>query len=557
MQLNQPLNWLLHEGNLNAWALFKTGGDVGRRSIQVDRLVSLMRFFGGTKKKNNSQKNKVRAGSKTALYEFSDYSNPILEFKSKFPVNSLVYRDVYLWPFLRNELMVQASFAWKKGIKYLTHFDPYLSQMCHFKNMQYENKLDYQKNFHFFDLEDIVSEKTDFLFFVNLNSVDLIPYANGFYSRIIDPIYEAATKIGSAKKIEIIKGISSGIHKRKDYINKTIPILPPHIYKSGFYKEVDISARFYRDFKKYIPYIYVDEERINNFIDWQFTMVDFYGGVLDKYSPKTIFFFPFYYFSPLVFAARRRGINAVELQHGIMSGANNLFYDNWQELPPKGYDALPSHFWVWGEPEKQRMQAVFGGGVQVTSTAVDGGSPWLEIAAASEEGHAFRRLKERVESTHFTRTVLLTMQNDSKVPKCVEELIARSKKDVLWLIRKHPKGPKVSLNRNGSNVIVSPEVDTVPISQIFSLVDFHFTESSTSVLEADYWGVYNFVYGEKGLLNYGNYIKEGKIGYLDEENIENVFSILSSSESRQRKSVLKYYTPCNMDRTIRDISGLV
>jgi len=467
----------------------------------------------------------------------SFYLEKVLEFKQGNAVNSLKYNDYKLWPALRSELMIQCDIAWKKNIQNELALNPYQSQLCRSSNISFERGTDLASNFECFRyVGDLDVENVDFLFFSNLNSTDHVDVGGKIYNRLVDPLYESAKKIGSARKVEIIKAASPAIDKIRRYHNIPVCIIPPYIYKYGFSDAVNLPKKFVQNLQQKIPFIGFTEERISAFFDWHLHMLDFYRDLLSKFNPKVIFFHPFYYYTPLIAAARERGIKTVDIQHGAMVGYNTVFYDNWQETPQSGYQALPDYFLVWSELEAQHLEQMFSHVTNdFTHRALVSGYPWLDYDLPQDKKtrNQLQRIEKFIKAG--TKSVLVTLQRDSLIPKNVESIITSSGEDVRWIIRRHPKGNEFSSPvKKMKNVMFGSDVDAVELRDLFKIVDYNFTDGSSTVLEADYFGVYSFVYGSEGVMNYQDLIESGPVGLIPSA-ISNYKELNLGSECRHEK----------------------
>ncbi|WP_152606781.1 hypothetical protein [Bordetella trematum] len=472
----------------------------------------------------------------------SFYLETILDLKRGAPVNMLTYKDYCLWPALRSELMIQCDIAWKKGIKNETSFNPYQSQLCRPANVSFEKGEELKASFDYFKrVEDIEKDSCDFLFFSNLNSTDHVDIGGRIYNRLVDPLFEAASQVGKAKKIEVIKAASPAIEKIKRYHNVPLCIVPPYIYRAGYSDAIRMPKNFHGVLQSKIPFIKFTEDRLVSFFDWHLHMLDFYRDLLDKLNPKVVFFHPFYYYTPLIAAARERGIKTVDIQHGVMIGYNTVFYSNWQETPETGYLGMPDYFLVWSENERNHLERTFSDNFKASPhRAVVSGYAWLDYAVVHSEKAIARlgRVKNFVEKGKIA--ILVTLQRDSLIPKNVEQIIDTSDDSVRWIIRRHPKGEVFNSDvRKKKNVLWGSDVDLAELRDIFKCVNYNFTDGSSTVLEADYFDVYSFVYGKEGIMNYKELIDSGKVGIIP-PNVQSFDDLqIGSEDSSQRIGYFK------------------
>lgn len=481
----------------------------------------------------------------------SDYVDPIINFRDLFPINRIKYKGDFFWPFLKSELIIHSLIAWKKKLQVI-NFNPFFSQMCHETHISYDMIKQFKEHLSCKSVEDLKFKKTDFLFFTAPSSVEQIETKSGLYHKITDPILEYAETRGTVEKIEIVKVANKNVYKSGNFIREPISVIPNHITKSGFYHEFDLPANLLQKIEKFIPHIKITEANLKQFFDWQVNQIEFYTDLLKKFNPEVVFFFPFFYNTPLVYAANKLGIKTVELQHGIMAGENNCSYDNWQEIPKEGYEALPSHFWVWGDYEYERMSKVLKTDRQSKHKVVNGGYPWLDKSLEiAKDADKLNKIKKYIQASQKEKVALITLQGHNPLPsKHMLELIKKTENKIIWLIRKHPKGRKENAAKvtMTDNILSDKIIDSVSISNLFQIVDFHFTENSTSVVEADYFGVYNYVYDIAGYNNYKEYIDNELMGYFSPDNMEDVHKFVVHFDVKDRKRRLNYVSAANLEQ---------
>ncbi|MBD3843934.1 MAG: hypothetical protein IE909_19080, partial [Campylobacterales bacterium] len=313
-------------------------------------------------------------------------------------------------------------------------------------------------------------------------------------------------------------------------------------------------------------------------------------------------------------AARDLGIRAVDVQHGLQTGWGPL-YKWWEEIPPVGYNTLPTDFLVWGQRDKQHLEKEIA--LKNKSNVHVIGFPWIKkqfdftdklnsrvvnklddykvkvlISLQHQDNiplkfiqlldYSVNRIKQNLENKiDKLQYNLIEKRNESKLNKEIvvlkeklasytkiestsnednisEEEILKLEKDlcyleekleinilndelnieknhlvkeleyikdklteeeILWIFRKHPKGKNLNLKdlKNRKNVLISNEIDNVQIGELLQKVDIHITSSSTVVIEADYFGVHNFIADEDstGIENYQEEVDEGIVQVLE------------------------------------------
>lgn len=476
-----------------------------------------------------------------------EYLQHLLNFTDSYPVNLLSDKRTSFWPYLRNELKVQLNLAWKKNIIVQQNFDPYTTQLCREKNLPlyWREALREQGAV---EIEELDYKNVDFLFFTNLNSVDHVQVDGFIHNRILDPILEKALKEGyRCEKIEIIKAVGAGLKKLPYYKIGPIKILPPFEFKVGRYQNLIVPKDFVKVWNHKVSIVpLVDENKLLEFYDWQMHMREMYLNLLKKFMPKAIFFHPYYYQTALIDAASSLGIKTVDVQHGLQVGYNKVFYANWNEMPVEGYSQLPEYFWVWGEKERENIQRNF------KSKILKGGYPWLDRQLDFDDG-CFQKLSTKIPDSK--KLALVTLQHDGFISEKILDYIKQTSNEVFWLLRKHPKGMSVKADfATMVNVISGSLVDTCNLASILKKVDVHFSSGSSVVVEADYYGVYSYVYSKEGYLNFADEIDRGLVGHVGNAPVD--FNSLPYTNRNESHPTLNAFYKCDYKELFAELLEL-
>lgn len=453
------------------------------------------------------------------------YRSQLLNFKQVFPVNNIRVNDENLWPVFRFAIWRGLRNAWHKNKKStLIPLKTYISRDW------YEI---YHRDFNCLSVDEIEECDTDFLFFTNFRGVEQLEIDGKVFNRITDPVFEEASKVGNAKKIEIVKG-TGGVNINRFF--ETMLVIPPLYRTVGYAAQLELPANFHNVFKKFIPDLDLNTKDINDLVEWYYRDKELYESILKKVKPKVVFFIGFEFHLALSAAAHDLGIKAVDLQHGLQTGWGPL-YKWWEEMPPAGYKTLPTYFGVWGKRDKEHLS------MQIPSTnhkTIELGYKWIDkqftLVSSSD------RLKPLIEkSENYKLTVLVTLQHQDSFPEDLYQVISTNitdqakifgtegdeeclhennklitANDILWLIRKHPKGKNAAQNifKKYDNVLCGTQVDDVYIGEILKNVDYHITSSSTVVIEADYFGVESIIFENGDIAGYENYQNEIENGLI-------------------------------------------
>jgi hypothetical protein len=199
-------------------------------------------------------------------------------------------------------------------------------------------------------------------------------------------------------------------------------------------------------------------------------------------------------------ACRRRNIPSVELQHGVQ-GPHNAHYAAWNRIPRDGYDLFPHAFWCWDEGSAATINQ-WADRCDPRHQAVAGGIPWLQYCASLPA--------EIPDSPEGRKTGLVTLSPPERVyadarllPDFVLDALSRVGKDWAWWVRPHPAWPcdTVALGeefrRRGIDARIDG-IDTAPLPHLLARADLHLTHSSSTVLEAETFGLGSIVWSTMG-----------------------------------------------------------
>ncbi len=466
------------------------------------------------------------------------YRNELIRFANSYPVNKIKLGSDLVWPTIRFALWRALRATWE-GKKNVT-VNPLRMQLSKQWMSEFKNK------YGALEIHEIEKKQSlDFLFFVNQRGVEQTTLNGKIYNRITDPVFEQASKIGKAMKVEILK--SSGFVNTTRH-HKPLFIIPPLKRTVGYVNELSSPVSLCNDIRYHIPSINFENKDLNNCIEWHYHSRDIYKSILEKLRPKVVFFIGFEFHLPLCAAAHQLRIKTVDLQHGNQTGWGPL-YKWWDEMPPTGYNCLPDYFWVWGKRDYQHIKENIRG---KKHRPIIGGYPWIE--RQKDFGNPLsinlqRKLKD------YQKVILVSLQHQEHFPQILQKIISQSPEDYLWLLRKHPKGlpirKKGPLNRK--NVLISQEIDNALLSYLLPEIDVHLTAGSTVVLEADYFGVPSIVWDSTGVENYAELIEEGKVFSL--EHAEEFPQIMEQLENWDREPKISCISQINTKEVLTKLLG--
>ncbi len=453
------------------------------------------------------------------------YFKDLTKFAALADVNGLKLGDEYLWPYFRQRLWVQL-YGVGRGKMEKAKIPPEAMQRGRLSDLPLADRPKLKKKYNALDINEIKpgSYNVDFLFMVVTNASETVLLPDGsYYHRVTDPFYEIAGEVGSAMKMEMLRVKSPQLERSKMYHHKAQYVMAPVPTQRDDHSRMSYPVGLLKRLNRRIPSLEYTHPIFRKFINWELHTRDYYIDLLRRINPRVLFLNGFHYQAPLISAAHHLGIKTVDIQHGIQVGYNPL-YNDWEEMPPEGYQAVVDTFFVWGEKEADSIRKVFRG---TKHAPVVTGFPWLtrqlELTPPLAEEYQQKFSQYRVKG-------LLIMQNQGDVPHIYKELIRRSPPDYLWVVRHHPKGNRFTLADFGpaphDNVLLDTYFDQIVLAQLFEHADIAISEGSTVAIEADYAGLYNFVFGEKGYQNYTQEVDNGSFFH-----VKNAAALYSKAET--------------------------
>ncbi len=209
--------------------------------------------------------------------------------------------------------------------------------------------------------------------------------------------------------------------------------------------------------------------------------------ILKKVRPKVLVQTSFYH--PLGIAANiacsELGIKSVEMQHGILEP---LAYWNFNQKMVSKFTMLPSYFWLWEADSCKTIRRW----IENRDKVILGGNIWMKKMLKENNAGSNDMLKFADKVATYSYVVLYSMQPApfNTVPDFLMEVM-KERKDILWLIRVHPRLSKQDIpiikNRFIENGIVDYEIDlasNLPLPFIVRSINLHITKFSAVVFDS-------------------------------------------------------------------------
>jgi hypothetical protein len=244
----------------------------------------------------------------------------------------------------------------------------------------------------------------------------------------------------------------------------------------------------------------------------------YFEGVMRRTDARAAFCTVYYAFPGVAWclAARRCGIPAVDVQHGVT--LRNPAYEGWSRFPADGYELLPEVFWCWSDADAAPVRAWPAAGQRRHRTVV-GGHPWTTWWEHDGRERASRRSETPGRGQGLT--VLVTLTWSSGFSELLRQTILASPPEWTWWVRLHPM-----MDRDRTVVAAwcarhAPERTSIaaatdaPLPALLEAADVHVTHNSTVVQEAARVGVPSVVIDRRALDVYVDELASGYACFAD------------------------------------------
>ncbi len=416
-------------------------------------------------------------------------------FEERYPVANLTLEEVPCWHILRYGIWMK---LWKQvnNNRKAKGFNTYKLRINQEQHQRYKSEIS--------AIKPSEVTQSDYLVFTNLNSSDRTLMQNGAYQRIVDPVIEALSSLGTVRKVIPLKTPSN--LAGEPYVIEPDYVVPDPAITIGEIPPVSSEGwNFLREVTRHFRIVKLNEQRLSELIVAYKVLEEYYARILRAAQPKVVFFMNLGIHMPLCEAAKKLGIRSVELQHGAQKENTPIY--TWRQVPAAGYPGLPDYFGVWGEADAMHIRDIFNGTVEPVVTGYEWLNSLLNKEMTDDCVKAIRRIRDS-----YDTIALYTLQNQKELPKEILDLANRTP-NTCFVIRRHPKWSN-GFSESAStpeNVVLDPALQGGSVISLLELVDVHITRDSTSAYEANYLGIPTFVHSVEGFRMYDEEIQNGTV----------------------------------------------
>lgn len=274
---------------------------------------------------------------------------------------------------------------------------------------------------------------------------------------------------------------------------------------------------------------------------------DFFKKILEKSKPSLGFVVCYYVTRGYAFnlACRELGIHSIEIQHGVQ-GDLHMAYGSWYKVPKTGYELLPSLFWCWSDFEAKAIQK-WSEKVSKWHRPIIGGNLFLNqwLYSSSDFIKYYDQLILKFKKSYkHCKHIIFTQSGgiQSEYFMNMLHVIKNSPDSWYWWIRIHPgelelksKMRRLLKEKNITNCNVDYATD-LPLYALFRHMDILITFFSTTVIEAEKFGIPSVITHQIGAECFSDQISSGwaMLAFIPKDIITAI------NHQLERKGVLKH-----------------
>ena len=491
--------------------------------------------------------------------ETKDVLDLINEIETVLPVHEWETNGFHIWPLLRIQISFQLDSLVAKPMnaRSFQHIHAALAKAFKIPNglsRYYAAKI--FDNTH----NETLDGKTD-CFFYSYSSARRFRVKDAWYDVYTDPLIE---KLAERNLFSKVLEYADDAQFRTPRFRSSrlenpliLHIMQGRTFSDPYFSLSDELRKYLMSYKQFLS-----QRKLERFfpdegsIRFRVLMIRFYAEYFKKIfrnmTPRFAFGSNYYGFREmgLNLACKETGVISVDIQHGVQ-GNMHVAYGRWTGVPQGGYEVMPNVFWNWSDEEKEVIDK-WAINTQGRHRSIVGGNPLLEIFSepagklSSEFDHDVRVAFGSVPSG-ISKHILVTLQPDVGISRLLNEILAHSSKEYFWWIRLHPNmvsqksRTKDKLREYASLNWNVDGATSLPLYALLKQMDVHMTASSSTVIEAEYFGVPSILIHPQAQVLYPAQIEKGTAHYASssEEALKLVATLAGLSTQTSIPSVSK------------------
>ena len=468
--------------------------------------------------------------------------------EENFDVESLIYRNVRIWPAVRAYYQLKPILNSRKKTGFLASF------MKEAWNLFYSFLncfiIDAMKNHS-------TLKQADLLFLADTEAK--VKTAKGTYiNKFSETLFSFIARNNSFFYIEY--SFKNKLHRSREHSSYFFNFYALRFTLISIFKNKSESFKIenIESFNSFIElkglnYFRLDVQQFGKRIEKIFRFKSIFIELLEKVQPKAVFYSVYYsnLSLGLTLAANEKSIKTVEIQHG-QQGNYHLAYSDWINYPKIKYELHPNYFWMWSETNAERIK---NWSKQSSIQVLNGGNPWMNYYFRNVKTKKIKRLSDlkRYQYKILVSMQLLSIFYESLLP----EILKTADDSIFWLIRMHPSEKEHTeelvnyLEAIGCQHFEIELSSSLPLYDLFPIIDYNVTFFSTVAYEAVAFGIKNIILHPNGLISMRKYIAEGVFAYP--ENTSEFFEILKNFNFQVPSERFIEYEDNNIYQSIRKV----
>lgn len=447
----------------------------------------------------------------------------INDLEARYEVDQWTFNSIHLWPFIRIRLGFDLFEHFHTNVPSRTASVSFLGRARQFVG----NNLKFvQATLSDAQMNTWPTKQAEIVFISD--GVSYAQLETTWYEKFCDPIRSILERQGRTTfMISPLHEYFVPRHSPSLFIQPCLDLIKARNYLFPRSGEVsDIFLREHSDCCAYLasralPASLMDMRMIQAYALMIQGIADLYSSVLRRLEPSLVFLVSYYSIEGMAatLACRRLNIPSVDIQHGFQ-GNLHLAYARWNRVPEKGYELLPSCFWCWSEDDVSTIRKW---SVQVDRWhhPVAGGNVWMSMWQRGTLDNIDRydaALRQVLDLHPGARHILVTLQpglSDQTMLTCLLGSVQQGDQNWRWWFRLHPcmhhdrQRIKDLLHRNAITDYELDLASDLPLYALLRHLDLHITHSSSTVIEAQQFGIPSVIIHELGTELFPEQIRSG------------------------------------------------
>lgn len=474
----------------------------------------------------------------------SEVMQLINEIEDKFPVDTWIIDNIHVWPLIRISLAYKLYPSKINKGKKFNKIKKLLRIFQGICNFVIAYIIDFKQN-------TTNQESADIVFLSHSMCRCIID--NFWYDRHCDPFINLFKKSNiNSLLLEYVPNQEYRVprYQSSTLIQHHIDIIRIYSYLYTLFIKPKASSIRLKKYDSFIDFLLA--KNLNNILDISNLYVqvieirhlaNYFKNKLIKTKLHLCFLVNYYGNIGMAFNLACRDLNlpSIDIQHGVQ-GEFHAAYASWNKLPQDGYELLPSKFWCWSDYEAgiiNKWSKAFSSRHQ----AIIGGNLWINMW---QENHNIlvdkydRKVLEikKIESNSIHILFTLQPRDDLVLSDWILKVIKESPRSWVWWIRLHPgmmserkKVSQLLKQCKPANIELNHATD-LPLLALLRHTDVHVTYCSSTVIEAESFGVPSVITHIVGTEGFPNQIASGMAisAYTTEE-------LLAAIELQAKKKI--------------------